>query len=304
MTPVVETVVWVAEESIGHSEGAGATCAPKPVEGVVLPKGLRGVARPARGECAGKWSFVRFETPGYPNARGQGYYVSAADLATTPPKVAWDRVKATGTAWVKQAGERPTLAIPLDDPAWTAPALLSQGELVERLGNHVIRTSTGRELWIDPYYVVDADPLTLATSSGSTELVANRRRFHAGRARHEVVAPLTPLPPAVDLKGTPKGATFAFVLDADALRDPVFDPGWFEPVGHTLEHDCPRPRPFDACGIYTLDYRALGAWWPRDDTEVIAVWDGSALAIQVLDPWGDHLGVTPAWDGRPSPVAP
>lgn len=28
------------------------------------------------------------------------------------------------------------------------------------------------------------------------------------------------------------------------------------------------------------------AWWPRDDVEVVAVWDGSVPAIQVLDPWG------------------
>ena len=63
MTPVAETVVWVAEESIGHAEGGGAVCAPKPIEGAVLPKGLRGISQPARAECAGTWSFVRFDVP-------------------------------------------------------------------------------------------------------------------------------------------------------------------------------------------------------------------------------------------------
>jgi hypothetical protein len=51
MPPETTEVMWLAKDSAAYTEGFVEGCAPKPAEGVLLPKGLRGVARAARAEC-------------------------------------------------------------------------------------------------------------------------------------------------------------------------------------------------------------------------------------------------------------
>lgn len=301
--PPTETVVWVADEVQAYAEGFGETCKPQAVEGLLLPKGLRGVAKPARDACGKDWLWVRFDVPGFPPNRPAAWYVPAKAVATKAPAAAWDKAPAKGSAWIRRGGDRPTLAVPLDNPGWTSPALLSEGEVVERLAPRVVRTASGHEVWIDDFFLVDTDPLAESRSSQDGERVANRRRFHAGRPLHEKVAPLAVLPPSDELKSAPKGQAFAFKVELAWLSAPTYAPGWFDPVGHTLTHTCAPARALEPCGTYTLDYRALGAWVPPMSADAIAVWNGSALEVQVLWPWSDKIGVTPAWDGRPDPTA-
>jgi hypothetical protein len=292
VTPAGE-VVWIAEEAVAHAPGV-RTCSFAPIADRPLPVGLRGVAKSA-GEGCDDWVFVRFDLPGYPNNRGWGWYVPKAAVSPTPPRSPWDRAKATGSGFVKQAGDEPTVAVPVDDPRWTEPALLAEGEPVELLGQGVVRTPAGREVWIDPFCVDAAAPKPDPI----------RDRFVAGLTRNEKGAPLSPLPPAEVLAKAPKGQAFAFVVRPEWLIDARFSPAWFDPVGHTLVHDCgEKPRPFLPCGRYTLDYAAFGAWWPDRETDVIAVWDGAALDVVVIEPWADRRAVSPTWDGATPPPSP
>ncbi|MFZ5476447.1 MAG: hypothetical protein ACOZNI_06680 [Myxococcota bacterium] len=292
--------MWIVEETPAYREGPTKACAPVESDEVRLPVGLRGEAKPARAECAEGWMFVRFETGGVPTIHSQAWYVPKEALATKPPKPTADKAKATGPAFVKQAGERPIVGIPLDDPSWTSPAFLFEGEPVELLGPGWVRTSTGREVWLDTFHVEATDPLLGTTSQSDTESAPLRRRLAAGRLLHERGAPLAPLPPAAELA---KGRAYLFTVRPEWLSEPRFSPEWFDPVGHLLDHACgEKTRPFEPCGRFPLDYAPLGAWWPERETLAIGVWDGKALAVVVLDPFGDRVMVTPTWDGAtPAP---
>ncbi len=299
MTPLVEEILWIAEDAPAYREGHSGGCTLTAVEGQTLPKGLRGVAKPAREACGAGWYFVRFDVPHQPSTRSHNYYVRADALTKNAPKPAFDAAKATGTAYTRQAGESPTLAIPIDDPGWTTPALLPGGELVERLAPHLIRTQSGHELWVDPYYLADVDPLGRSDYSASAVSVPLRRRFVAGLATREKKASLTWLPPSAHLGVAQKGRVYAFRLRAEWLVDPRFLPEWFDPVGHTLDHACDKnPRSDEPCGRYELDYTAFGAWLPTTNYDVVAAWNGARLEVMVMDPWGDDVAVSPAWDGK------
>lgn len=304
MSPPAEMVMWVSEEVQAYAEGATTPCGPVPVPGIILSKGLRGLAHAAREACGPDWMWVRFDVPGYPPGRGAGWYVPTKALTAKAPPPAYATAPATGKAWVRQAGDRPTLAVPLDDPNWTSPALLSLGEPVERLGPRRIRSSTGQELWVDDYYLADTDPLLDARSAEDTRAAIQRRRYLAGLAAHTKGGPVAPLPPSDQLAKAPKGRAFVFEVDPKALGEPVYSADWFEPVGHTLTQACKgEPKPYQPCGTYRLDYSALGAWAPTKTVEVVAVWTGQALAVEVIEPWSREIGVSPAWDGRPDPRA-
>lgn len=297
MPPPVAEVVWISEATSGFHNQASGRCDARPVEGVNLPVGLRGRAEPAESACGADWRFVRFDDPVHGALRPAAWLVPASALGVRAPKSTWNTTPATGTAWVAQAGDRPTLGIPLDDPDWTSPALLSLGEPVERLARQVVRTRSGHELWVDEYYLRDADPLATATYTSAEERVKNLRRFHAGRKAHEGTAPLAPLPPSDALARAPVGQAFAFKFRPEWLGEPRYARDWFEPVGHTLTHACERARPFEPCGSYRLDYGPLGAWKPDQEVEVIGVWTGSALELHVVRPWSARIGVTAEWEG-------
>lgn len=299
MTPQAEQVMWIAEDGPAYREGHSGGCVLTAIEGQTLPKGLRGVAKPAREACGPGWYFVRFDVPRQPSARTHNYYVPAAALTVAAPKPAFDKSKATGEAYTRQAGDAPTLAIPLDNPDWTTPALLPGGELVERLDGYVIRTASGHELWVDPFYLGEADPLGRSDYSASAASVPLRRRFVAGLAAREAKASLTWLPPAAELGAAQKGNVYAFRLRPEWLSAPRFTPEWFDPVGQSIEHPCDKnPRSDEPCGSYTLDYAAFGAWLPTTSYDVVAMWNGRSLEVMATDPWGDKIAVSPAWDGQ------
>ncbi len=303
MSPPPETVQWISEEVSGYSEGGSLACAPRLVEGLTLPVGLRVSTHPARAECGADWTFVKLETTGFRAMRTGGWYVPTKALTTHAPRPAWDKARPTGTAWIRQAGDNPTLGIPLDTLDWTTPALFTEGEPVERLAPRVVRTSTGRELWLDDYYIVDADPLAGARSASDAERANRRRMLHAGRIRHEKSLALAPVFSSASLGAAPKGQPFVITVDPRWLSQPRYSADWLDPVGHTLTHECKTtPKPFEPCGTYTLEYGALGAWTPDREVDVIALWNGKALEVLVLDPFGDRIGVTPTWDGRPDPT--
>lgn len=297
MTPDTEQIMWIAEDIPAYKEGHSGECVLTAIEGQKLPKGLRGVAKAAREACGPGWYFVRFDMPRQPSTRTHNYYVPATALTTTPPKPAFDKVNAEGSLYTRQAGETPTLAIPLDNPGWTTPALLPGGELVERLAPDLIRTASGHELWLDPFYLGDVDPLGRSDYSASAHSVPLRRRFVAGLATREAKASLTWLAPSAELGAAQKGNVYAFRLRPEWLTAPRFVPEWFDPVGHILDHPCDKnPRSDEPCGAYTLDYAAFGAWLPATSHDVVAVWNGASLELMVMDPWGDKIAVSPAWD--------
>lgn len=294
MTPVDE-IVWISEETPAYNPGPMSGCAPVAAE-ARLPVGLRGVAKPIEA-CGSDWMYVRFQVPGFKPKREMAWYVPASALTKKPPRVNADAAPSIGKAFVRGAGDEPTFGLFVDDPAWTTPALLTPGEPVDVLAPGVVRTNVGREVAVDLFYVVTEDPLLKTYSEGARYSVPLRRRLHAGRPAHEKAAPLAPLPAADALARAPKGQPFAFVLDPKWLTDPVFQAEWFDPVGHTLDHACgDKPRAMEPCGRYLLDYTPFGAWLPDRETEVIAVWDGKRLVVQVIDPWGESIAVSPAWD--------
>lgn len=300
MTPAEATMMWIAESGPAYREGNTTACAPVVSEGHTLPKGLRGMVTAARSECGPEWSFVKFEVAGYPQLRSGNFYVPTRVLSTTPPPGGWDTVKSTGPAYTRQAGDKPTLGLPLDDPKWSAPALVPGGELVERLAEDVIRTASGHELWIDPFYLADVDPLGRKDYSANERSVPLRRRFVAGLASAEVKRPLQALPTPAELARLPVGAVVYFSIDPAWIVDARFSPEWFDPVGQSMEHTCDKySRAGQPCGRYDLDYSAFGAWLPTHETEVVARWTGKLLAVQVMEPWSDAIAVSPAWD---SPV--
>jgi hypothetical protein len=241
--------------------------------------------------------FVRFEVPGYHSARLQAWYVPTKALTTRPPRPAWDKAAATGKAWSFQPGERPAIGVPLDDPEWTSPAFLSMGEPLEVLAPGVVRTLSGHELWVDTFYVQAEDPLTTRVYATPEERVVNVRRFHEGRRQRESKMPLVAVPAAEVLARMPAGQPVVLHLEPQWLSEPRFAPDWFEPVGHTLTHPCEAPRAFEPGGTYRLDYTALGAWLPTREADVVAVWTGTVLAVQVVDPWAKDIGVTSDWAG-------
>ncbi len=305
MSPETPTVMWIAEDSPAYQEGHTTGCAPDPATGRTLPRGLRGNVTPAREACGKEWSFIRFEVPGYSQPRFQAFYVPTRALSTSPPTPSWGKAPSTGGAWTRQAGEHPTLGFPLDDPKWTAPVLLPGGEPVERLASDVIRTASGHELWLDPFYLGDVDPLGRKDYSASEASVPLRRRFLAGLSTAETAAPLSAVPTADVLAKQPVGRVYALTLRPEWLDEGRFSPEWFDPVAQTLDHACAKePKPGEPCGRYELDYSAFGAWLPLAETDVVARWNGKVLAVQVIEPWSDHIAVSPAWDGSGKPEAP
>jgi hypothetical protein len=304
MPPDTLETMWLVEDSSAYVETGAAGCSPRAAENVRLPKGLRGRAKSARTECGADWRFVRFEPPGHGALRTAAYYVPARALSATPPKSDWDRAPSLGQAWAFQAGDRPTLGVPVDDPRWSAPALLTMGEPLEVLGPGLVRTVSGHEVWLDTFYVKDEDPLSTRIYSTPEERVTNLRRFHEGRKLHEKAAPLAPIVSAEALKKAPVGQAFVLRVEPEWLQLPRYTAEWFEPVGHTLSHACDEPSAYEPCGTYSLDYSALGAWLPTRDTTVVAVWTGKALAVQVIEPWVKGIGVSDDWAGAASKLSP
>ena len=291
--------MWIVEAGPAYQEGNTAGCAPIPVEGRSLPVGLRGLASPAREACGPDWSFVRFDAPGYPKNRLQSFYVPTRALSTKPPKPSWDKANSLSVVYSRQAGDRPTLAIPLDDPTWTAPVLLPGGEPLERLGPDVVRTQSGHELWLDPFYLGEDDPLGRRDYSASSRSVPLRRRLVEGRRWREQRSPLRELPPAESLAKARAGDVYWFSMKPAWLAAERFVADWFDPVGQTLSHRCKDPRPGEPCGDFELDYRPFGAWWPTSEVDVIAEWTGKNLVVLVTEPWSDAISVSPAWDTPP-----
>ena len=300
-TPPAE-MMWIVEDTPAYSEGFSAGCAPKPAEGVLLPRGLRGEAQAASAECGSDWRFVRFEVPGYGHSRSQAWLVPTHTLSTQPPKPVWGNAPTKAPGWSFQAGEKPTLGIPLDDPHWVSPAYLTMGEPYELLAPGVIRTGSGHELWVDDFFLRDVDPLTTSIYSRPEEWVRNLRRFHTGRRKHEAGRTLRPIPASDDLKRAAVGQAFVMTVRPEWLSAPRYSAEWFEPVGHTLTHSCKEPRPFEPCGTYSLDYNTRGAWSPEREVEVVALWTGKALRVVVVQPWDRNIGVTVEWEGAQRPV--
>jgi len=299
LTPAPPPVVmWVTESGPAWEEGRVAGCVPAQVPDRTLPKGLRGLVSPARAECGEGWSFIHVQLPGYTSQRISGFYVETRRLSTTPPKPALDKAPSSGTAYTRQAGNSPTAVFPLDDPEWTTPVLLPGGEAVERLAPDVIRTASGHEAWVDPFYLGATDPLGDKGYSASEKSVPLRHRFVAGLARAERGRALTTLPPADELAAVPAGTPYVFRFRPGWVVAGRFSPEWFDPVGQTIDHACDKtPRVEEPCGKYELDYTAFGSWLPTADAEVVAIWTGKVLAVQVIEPWGDAIAVSPLWDG-------
>ena len=289
--------MWVVESGPAYHEGHVRGCAPEPFPDHTLPKGVRGQVTPAREECGSEWSFIRVDVPGHQTPRLPGFYVETRRLSTTPPAPGWDKAKATGSAWVVAYGDRGAQAIPLDDPKWLTPMLVPVGEAVELLAVDVIRTPAGHEAWIDPFFLSAEDPLAGRVYGGSDRSKPLRRRLLAGLPRAEKDAPLTTVPAASELAKRPVGSAYFLTVRPSWIVEDHFSPEWFDPVGQTLDHACTKtPVVGEPCGRYELDYSALGAWLPTADTDVIGVWTGKALAVQVLSPWSDRIAVSPSWD--------
>ena len=299
--------VWVRESVVPLDNH----CPPRPSTQPPLPVGLRAEAVDPHLSCPGDWLLLRVGEGRSSNRRPQTFYVSAGDVSDSPPKPAWANAKAIATVFVRQAGDTPAEGYPLDDPNWVSPVFLSKGETVEVLdpSRRVIRTSTGRELLIDPFFLDDQDP-TGTGSQAQVESAGVRRRFHAGRPAREAEASMSTVPASVELvklAKAGKGIPYLLNLRPEWLSDPRHGPDFFDPIGHVLDHDCgDKVKPWEPCGRYVLDYTAFGAWWPTREVEVVALADGTEvvggtplprLKVVVMDPWGDNIAVSPAWDG-------
>ena len=189
-----ELVRWVKDTATVHTATQDA-CHQTPIPAAPpLPAGLRVRAHAPEPDCPG-WSYVRWDPPSWPLNSPWGY-VETSRLTDSAPKVRWTGA-AQGTVYADQAGENPLPAIPLDDPSWTAPLLLSEGEVLELLAPGVVRTTYGRVGFVDPRRVV-----TAPTNESDWQAIRGLLdRFHAGRTRWEKDHALAPLPASTDQIG-------------------------------------------------------------------------------------------------------
>ncbi len=306
-----QVTMWTVEGAVGYSGYSTRSCELKPyseehAHKAKVPAGLRGQGKVVEHSCG--LTYVRMELPG--ELAGKRWLFTTPDGVTTkqPRKTRWDKEPATGSSWVRDMNSsKHKLGIPLDRPDWEHLVRMRPGETFEVIDPDmaVIRTVAGRELLVTPFLLMDKDPL-----GGKLQRQASRQTWEEGRALRCTGRPITGIPPAAELLADKalEGAIFAFDLDTDDLSDERFVDAWLDPVGQRLERACDdRRRDDEPCGVYWLDYTALGAWWPTRDEDVLVTFDGTErldgakvprLKVLVRKPWKSSGWVTPAWAGK------
>jgi len=302
------TTVWILPEALayqGHT--VYRSCTWQPEDHPELPAGLRAQAHTDVNDCGEPYLFLDLDVEVHRERRSKWVHTTLDAVSLKPPrKNRWDSVEPVGQAWARPASNKPVLAIPVDDPHWEHPIPLATGDPLDVLDPElqVVRTATGREVVVPPVRLAEEDPLVTGAEAPVRQL---RARFLAGRVAREQGWALTGVPGSDQLLAAgERGRAYELQIHPDWLGGEVFEPAWLDPVEQVLDHDCDgRLDRGEPCGAYLVDYRPLGAWWPRREALVVVVHDGDRvvdgvrvprLRVMVREPWSKHIEVAPEWD--------
>ena len=303
------TTFWVLPGATIYTFG-NCELTPRKAPRAVLAAGLRVEGWIVEDRCGAR--YARLSLP--MQYVGSNAALVAVDKVTTrpPKKDPWADARSTGDAWVRDSGSR--WGVPLSDPEWLSRVPLRGGETVEviDLDRGIVRTSGGHVVAVARGTVTDEDP---AIDRDTVRRGESRARWDEGRRAREATWALSGVPAADVLAAHAtawQGRGYLLTFEDDELFDERFDPAWLDPVEQVLRatcHDEPHLiRDGEPCGVYLLDYRALGAWWPDRKVTVMAEADGLAevdgalvprLRVLVIQPRKIGGSVGPEWaEGR------